>query len=331
MPAASREEVLLVNERVVGTAPGKIILFGEHAVVYGQPAIAVPVQQVQATAIVEPATLGSGLTLLAEDLARTIPLAEASVSDPLAAIVRLTLAHLDAVPPDVLLRIRSTIPIASGLGSGTAVSTAIVRALAAHLGETLSPTAVSRLVYEVEKLHHGTPSGIDNTVVAFGMPVFFVGGKIIETFGVGATLHLLIGDTGVASPTRIAVSDVRRGWERDVNQYERLFSQIGEIVEEARVLIETGDDVERLGRLMIRNHVLLRALSVSSPELERLVMAAQAAGALGAKLSGAGRGGNGIALVKEGDQARIASALHKAGAVRVIETVVEASDCVAGR
>jgi mevalonate kinase len=237
-------------------------------------------------------------------------------------MARLTLEHLAGSPPDATLTIHSTIPIASGLGSGTAVSTVIVRALAGYMGRELTSATVSRLVYEVEKLHHGTPSGIDNTVVAYGRPVFFVRDETLETFGVGAALQLLIGDTGIASPTRVAVGDVRRGWERDGERYERLFGEVGEIVRAARALIERGDDMARLGVLMDRNHALLREMAVSSPELDHLVAAAGAAGALGAKLSGAGRGGNMIALTTAGESARVGQALRRAGAVRVIETVV---------
>jgi mevalonate kinase len=314
-----------MSSSVTATAPGKVVLFGEHAVVYGWPAIAVPVHQVQAAATVEPASPGSGLTLCALDLGQTTTLAEAATADPLAAVTWLTLADLGVPPPDALLTVRSTIPIASGLGSGAAVSTAIVRALAAYQGRELEPAVVSRLVYEVEKLHHGTPSGIDNTVVAFGVPVYFMRGQKVETFGVGAPLTLLIGDTGVASPTRIAVGDVRRGWEQDPTRYERLFDQVGEIVHMARQLIETGRNLGKLGALMDRNHHLLRQMDVSSPALEKLVGAARAAGALGAKLSGAGRGGNMVALTEPTAEARVTSALREAGAVQVITAVVSAS------
>jgi mevalonate kinase len=344
----------MIKESISATAPGKIILFGEHAVVYGQPAIAVPVHQVQATVTVTPAPAGSGLTVRAVDLSQVISLAAAPEDDPLARAVRLTLAHLGQPVPDVTLCVTSTIPIASGLGSGAAVSTALVRALAAYLGRPLTPATVSQLVYEVEKLHHGTPSGIDNTVVAYGMPVYFVRGPAgdaqMQTFGVATPhgtpdgskgLRFLIGDTGVSSPTRVAVGDVRRGWERDPARYEGLFAQVGALVGQARALIQAGGDLVALGTLMDRNHTLLRQMGVSSPELERLVEAARAAGAVGAKLSGAGRGGNMIALLPalrqapavslsnhqdvEGGgrvEAQVKDALQKAGAMRVIGTTV---------
>jgi len=261
-----------------------------------------------------------------------VRLAAAPDDDPLARAVRLTLMHLGLAAPDATLSVRSTIPIASGLGSGAAVSTALVRAIAVYLGRPLTPATVSQLVYEVEKLHHGTPSGIDNTVVAYGMPVYFVRGSVedaqIQTFDVGAKgLRFLIGDTGVSSPTRVAVGDVRRGWERAPARYERLFAQVGALVKRAHILIETEGDLVALGMLMDRNHTLLRQMGVSSPELERLVEAARAAGAFGAKLSGAGRGGNMIALIPaggEGVETRVRAALQNAGAVRVIGTTVPA-------
>jgi mevalonate kinase len=309
---------------VTANAPGKVILFGEHAVVYGQPAIAVPVHQVQASALIEPAESEAGFTLVADDLNQVIQLTGAPESDPLAATVRLTLHHLSASPPDATLTIWSTIPIASGLGSGAAVSTAIVRALAAYLGRELAPGIVSDLVLEIEKLHHGTPSGIDNTVVAYAKPVFFVQGQAPQTFGVGTSLNLVIADTGAPSPTRVAVAHVRQGWERDRHRYERLFGQIGGIAREARVLIGLGDCATSLGKLMTRNQKLLCELGVSSAGLDRLVGAAHEAGALGAKLSGAGRGGNVIALVSPAAEEDVAKAIRAAGALRVITTVVPA-------
>lgn len=318
-------EYASMNRGATGTAPGKVILFGEHAVVYGQPAIAVPVGQVSATATVEPAEPGSGLTLVAPDLPWRSPLAEAPEDNPLAAITRLALACVGAPSPDATLTVRSTIPIASGMGSGAAVSAAIVRALAGFLGHRLEPAVVSRLVFEVDKLHHGTPSGIDNTVVAFGVPVYFVKGETIETLSVGSPLHLVIADTGIASPTRLAVADVRRGRESTPQRYERMFALVGEIAREARVLIEVGSNPRRLGQLMDRNHSLLRGLGVSCPELERLVLAARVAGAWGAKLSGAGRGGNMIALVAPERQAPVGDALRVNGAARVIRTTVTGS------
>lgn len=301
-------------------APGKAILLGEHAVVYGRPAIAVPVSQVRATASVEPTPPGSGLTLVAADLGRSVRLQEATGDDPLAVIARQTLAYLDAPEPDGVLTIASSIPIAGGMGSGAAVSTAVARALAAFVGAELSAAEVSRLVFEVERLHHGTPSGIDNTVIAYERPVYFVQGREPEVVRVGAPLPLLIADTGISSPTREVVEAVRRRWEAEPARYDFLFDRIGELVEEARDAIDAGD-LYALGMRMDQNHELLQEMGVSSPELDDLVEAARMAGALGAKLSGAGRGGNMIALVEE-ETDEVEESLREAGAARVIYTVV---------
>ncbi|MBN1180453.1 MAG: mevalonate kinase [Anaerolineae bacterium] len=305
---------------VSASAPGKAILLGEHAVVYGQPAIAVPVNQVRATARVVPERRGSGLTVDARDIGRRVPFDAASPDDPLGAAVRHTLAHLNRPAPDVTIVVSSTIPIASGLGSGAAVSTAIVRALARFLGVELDPAAVSRLVYEVEKLHHGTPSGIDNTVIAYEQPVYFVRDRLLETFHPGAPFRLLVADSGAPSHTREVVAAVRAGWQADPQHFEHLFTQVGQRVEAARAALDAGD-VPALGPLMDQNHALLVQMGVSSPPLERLVEAARRAGAAGAKLSGAGRGGNIIALVDAHSAAPVQAALLAAGARQVLHTL----------
>jgi mevalonate kinase len=307
------------------SAPGKVILFGEHAVVYGRPAIAVPVTQIQATATVEPAPPGSGLALVAPDLGTTTRLATSPQEEPLAAAARLTLAYLSAPEPDATLTVRSTVPMARGLGSGTAVSTALVRALAGFLGHPLEPAEVSALVFEVEKIHHGTPSGVDNTVVAYGQPVYFVRGYPVERLAVRAPFTLLIGDTGTRGSTREIVERVCRAWQRNPARYDALFDQVGDVVTEARRAIEAGD-TDALGPLMDDNHTLLTELRVSSAKLDRLVEAARFAGALGAKLSGAGRGGNMVALVEEEYVEEVAEALREAGAVGVIRTTIPTTD-----
>lgn len=304
-----------------------MILFGEHAVVYGRPAIAVPVTDVQATATVEAAPSVSGLTLIAADLGTRLTLDTAPKDDPLAAAARLTLNYLSAPPPDAVLTIRSTIPIASGLGSGAAVSTALVRSLAGFLGHALSPAEVSDLVFEVEKIHHGTPSGIDNTVIAYEQPVCFGREQVprMVRLNVGTPFTLLVANTGLPSPTKRLVERVRRARRREPARYEALFDHVGTIVEEARQAIETGD-VSALGPLMGDNHELLIELGVSSSRLDELVDVAHSAGALGAKLSGAGRGGNIVVLTRGNSTDKVAEALRGAGAARVICTSVRPQD-----
>jgi mevalonate kinase len=301
------------------SAPGKAILLGEHAVVYGRPALAVPVTRVRATATVTPSG-GEGFWIELPDLGRRFALEAAPEEDPLAAAVRLVLARTGrAALPGGVLRIESTIPVAAGLGSGAAVCTAAVRALGAALGQALSHDEVSALVFETEKLLHGTPSGIDNTVVAHARPIYFVKGRLPVPCEVRRPILLLIGDTGLPSPTKLTVGAVRAAWEREPGRYSGLFDQIGALVDQARAAL-AGEGDQDLGPLLSANHVLLRELGVSGPELERLVEAALRAGAAGAKLSGGGRGGNMLALVTDGTEATVRAALLGAGATRVVGT-----------
>ncbi len=313
-------------------APGKVILFGEHAVVYGRPAIAVPVSQVQARATVtaEPLRPSGSVLIQAPAVRLEAALADLPPNHPLAMAIHGVLGELGlARSPACTLRVTSTIPVAAGLGSGAAVSVAIIRAFSAFLGHPLPEERVCALAYEVEKRHHGTPSGIDNTVITYAMPVYFMRGQPIETFRVARPFTLVIGDTGIASPTSQSVGDLRKAWQADPAPYERLFDAAGAIAQSARQVIENGRP-EELGDLMDRNHALLQQMGVSCPALDRLVEAARLAGAAGAKLSGGGRGGNMIALVREDDRleggpsvgspAEISQALQQAGAVRTLVT-----------
>lgn len=303
-------------------APGKVILFGEHAVVYGRPAIAVPVTQVQASACVEPGEAGQGVIVIAADLERRIVLRDAEEDEPLARIVRLTLSLVSADPdPDLKITVTSTVPVARGMGSGAAVSTAVVRALSQHLNYWLTSRAISDLVFQTEVLYHGTPSGIDNTVISFEKPIYYVKDEGWEVFWVGAPLLLAIADTGVVSSTKEVVADLRQRYQAEPARHVPVLDRIGEVVVDARASIEQGQQ-GTLGRLMDENHALLQRLGVSCPELDRLVSAARSGGALGAKMSGAGWGGNIIALVTEDTRGQVDMMLRMAGATRVIITEV---------
>jgi len=318
------------------SAPGKIILCGEHAVVYRRPAIALPLADLRARVVVEPGDAGSGITIDAPDLERRWTLASAP-DHPLSALIVSVLDHLsrdaqsDVPAPALQIRITSTIPIAEGMGSGAAVATALVRALAAHLGHELPAEVVSTLVYTSERRFHGTPSGIDNTVIAFERPIWFVRRpatdnpaieNLIEPVTIAAPFRLLIGDTGVRSLTHLPVGEVRQRWQAETAHYESLFDAIAASVIRARAALAQGD-IRALGALLNENQALLEQMGVSSDDLDRLVAAARAAAALGAKLSGAGWGGVMIALVMPADGERVAAALAEAGAARMLETAVE--------
>ena len=324
------------------SAPGKIILFGEHAVVYGRPALAVPVTQVHADVGISDSD-SAGIWIDAPDIHLHAELNTLPSDHPLASVIH-NLFFLSRVSPfpKLNIKITSTIPVASGLGSGAAVTVALTRALSAHIKYPMNDEQVNAFAYEIEKLHHGTPSGIDNTAITYAKPVYFIKGQALETFKVGQPFTIVIGDTGISAPTKESVGDVRRLWEADKAKWESVFDQVELIANAARKTLESDSslhsqgvlsnmqeqvpalqNLHRLGDLMNQNHALLQELTVSSSELDNLVSTARNAGALGAKLSGGGRGGNMIALVEKESAPVIAEALMSAGAKRTIITTVQ--------
>ncbi len=330
------------------SAPGKVILFGEHAVVYGRPALAIPVTQVHADVEVTDSD-STGILIHAPGIHLHADLNALPSDHPIASVIHnfLFLSRQSPSPsgrgargeggfPNLIINISSTIPVASGLGSGAAVTVALVRALSSHLNHPMTDEEVNAFAYEIEKLHHGTPSGIDNAVITYAKPVYFVKGlpspegrgaggeggvNTIKPFKVGKPFTIVIGDTGISAPTKESVADVRKLWEADKMKWEGVFDKVGEVVRSAKEKIESGKWNE-LGELMDQNHALLQEMTVSSPELDRLVEAARKAGAAGAKLSGGGRGGNMIALAEPKKADDISSALISAGAKNTIITRV---------
>jgi mevalonate kinase len=309
---------------VLGKAPGKIILFGEHAVVYGYPAIAIPVTKVNATAKVFPNLAGEpGLIhLWAKEINLDANLSDLAKDHPLVRAIQVTLeAIAPRQVPALTIQIDSSIPVSAGMGSSAAVSVAIIRALSAFLGNSLSPDEISAMAYNVEKLHHGTPSGIDNNVIAHQQPVYFVKGKPIRFLKINKPTYWVIGDTGEKTPTRKTVSAVRTLYAADPQRYAGIFEKIGQITKRASKALKIGN-LSVLGNLMNENQQCLDQINVSSPKLESLIQTALAAGAVGAKLSGGGAGGNMIALVEPEKIEGVEKALIEAGATRTITTLL---------
>jgi mevalonate kinase len=315
-----------------GSAPGKVILFGEHAVVYGQPAVAVPLSDVRAQVTVTECSAGSGTVVEAPDLPSRDGaavgfkscLADLPEDDPLREMLLIAIRAYSGQGvgwPDFRVRVLSSIPLGRGLGSGAAVGTAVVRAVADFYDRCPETEEVSSLVFEIEKIFHGTPSGIDNTVTAYEAPLFFLRGKPPILLALPSTLRLVVGDAGPASPTREVVAFVRQQWEEASEWHNRVFDHIGQISRLASAALQAGD-LHTVGTLMSENHVLLREMGVSTPALDRLVVAAESAGALGAKMSGAGWGGNMVALVDEESEADVVAQMRLSGAERIIVSEV---------
>jgi mevalonate kinase len=309
---------------VSASAPAKIILFGEHAAVYARPAIAIPLTLLRAKAyfLADPAAPVGSVKLTAPNISLHADLRDLPDTHPLRVLFRAVQNHLQIGHfPAMSVKISSEIPIAAGFGSGTAVSVALIRGLAGFLGVSFTAETISALAFEVEKIYHGSPSGVDNTVVAYEQPVYFVKGSAPEPIAIGGDFTFLIAESGIQSSTAQVVEQVRRARDTDTPFYDTRFDAIAGLVNTAKTALQSGD-ANTVGALMYQNHKLLRQIGVSCDKLDELVRAAQQAGALGAKLSGAGQGGNVIALVQSAGADRVRAALEAAGAVKVLQTVL---------
>jgi hydroxymethylglutaryl-CoA reductase len=290
---------------------GKIILFGEHAVVYGSRAIAAPVPLAVRARVVDE---DDGVWLVVprwgvEQRLRMDPAKQMSFEVPAALILR----ELGLADRSMRIEVFSEIPRAMGLGGSAAVAVAIIRALDQRFELGLSDDQVNALAFQCECVAHGTPSGIDNTVATFGQPLVFRKGDPpeIHPLQLPAPLRFVIGMTGVEGLTAKMVARVRDGRQRNRDVYDTVFKGIDAVTLQAIEAIKRYD-LERLGELMNVCQGLLNGLQVSSWELEELIQIARENGALGAKLTGGGGGGSMIALCADGADTVI-EAIHNAG------------------
>ena len=296
-----------------GSAHGKAILLGEHAVVYGAPAIAIPIDELTAHVDVAPSTGG----LRIESALYTGPLADAPARlAPVSAAIAEACSRLGA--PDLqglaaLVRIDSMIPHERGLGSSAAVAAALVRALYDAASADLDAGTLFELIQTSERAAHGSPSGIDARTVTSPVPIRFTRGEAAP-IRIGAPLHVAFADSGSSGSTTRAVGVVRALREREPVRTETLLTRLAQVSEGSVADLESGDR-SALGARMREAHDILRRVGVSSPELDALVSAARAAGSPGAKLTGGGMGGCVIAIADSPAHAvDLSAALRRAGA-----------------
>jgi mevalonate kinase len=274
-----------------GHACGKVILLGEHAVVYGAPALAIGIDR-GARARAVPAARGPSRLFVH---GWNITVHEDRPDHDLARAFRALLEAARAHSPSLEaheIEVDASLPPGGGLGCSAAIGVAVARALCPHAGHD----AIQVQATAWEQVFHGNPSGIDAAVAARGGCVLFRRGEPIETVRVRGPLQLCVGNTGIASSTKSMVEGVARQREQRRDAVDRSFEAVGALVESARLAVEAGDRIA-LGRLMDRNQALLAALALSLPEIETMCDLARKAGALGAKLTGAGGGGCVVALV----------------------------------
>jgi len=316
---------------VVASAPAKAILFGEHFVVYGQPSIVMAIDKrayvkvrlrTDEKVCIHSRDIGVSGCFLGESFQPERGGLEARrrLEPVRVAVEKVLNASKSHVGLNV--EIRSSIPVAAGLGSSAAVAAATAMAVSKVLNFELSKKEVFQIAYESERLIHGTPSGIDPAISTYGGVLLYQKDKGLTSLDVEGEIPLVVGDTGVERSTGELVAKVRRLRERYPAIVDPIIRLGGEIVA-AAVEALRSNDLQSLGELMNVNHSLLSAVGVSHELLDKLVHAARRAGALGAKLTGAGGGGCMIALASPDVLERVASAIEQAGVTAFIAKKTE--------
>ncbi len=321
---------------------GKVILFGEHFVVYGISAIASAIglkttgkaqKHEGIEASIGPgydsSQIGPGKTL--DSIRTTIANVGVIIEDRRIAISGYKegkLAHskkalelilkkmgIDASSP-VRVTLEGDLLCASGVGASAAWCVAIARALSAHFKMELGDEEINDIAYEGEKAYAGNPSGIDNTVSAFGGLIWFRRAEpknIVEHLSLNRPVEIVMANTGVVANTKMAVQGVKDRYEADREGYDKIFDEYRELVQAARKAVEDSD-INEIGRLMNENHRLLQEIEVSHEKLDYLVNKARDLGAVGAKITGGGLGGYMVALTPGKElQEKVASAIEDEG------------------
>lgn len=295
------------------SAHGKVILLGEHAVVYGSHAIAAPIPLAVEARVVDS---GDGVLLMIPrwGLEQRLKASDEGFARVLASI----LEELELSSRSMAIEVFPKVPRAMGLGASSALAVAVIRALDQHYRLGLDDEEVNRLAFMCEQAAHGTPSGIDNTLATYGRMMVYQRGKAgakFQPLEPAVPLSMVVGISGQESLTARTVASVRRSWEGAPERYQRMFDEIDRLTLEGMHAITEGDS-RALGELMNLCHGILNGLQLSTPALEDLVGIARSHGALGAKLTGGGGGGSMVALCPEGEpetSLRVQKAMRDAG------------------
>ena len=302
------------NAEPRSSACGKVIILGEHAVVYGRSALAVPLPLAVEARVVDAA---DGVQLLIPRWGveqRVPPVSERPAGA--AGILALLLERLQLDQRSMTIEVFPNVPRAMGLGGSSALAVSVIRALDQHFSLGLTAAAINGFAFACEQAAHGTPSGVDNTLATFGTTMLYRAAAEnrpaeFDELALARPLALVIGVTGKESLTATTVARVAAAWRRNRRRYEGIFDQIDALTRAGADAARDGEFGE-LGELMNLCHGYLNVLQVSTRELEELVHVARRHGAAGAKLTGGGGGGSVVALCPDGTEA-VAAAMRTAG------------------
>ena len=277
---------------------GKLILFGEHFVVYGIPAIAGGINSTT-TGIAEKGNK-PGIEII--DNRKAVEGYKEGKLKHLAESLELMKKKINVNFEEnpVKITLAGDLFCASGVGASAACCVAIARAISNYFNLNLSGEEINNIAYEGEKAYAGNPSGIDNTVSTFGSLILFErnltgGSNKIEKLPLGKPMYIVMANTGITANTKTAVSGVKERKEQFPDKYNAIFEKEAKLVEQAKTALAEGN-LEKVGQLIKKNHKLLQDIKVSCKELDDLIELAESNGALGAKMTGGGLGGYMFAL-----------------------------------
>lgn len=299
-----------------GKGYGKTILFGEHFVVYGLPSI-VSALGAYTTADVK-VVKGNGWTVNDQRPA-TPGYKEQKYIEAMQSIANI-INHLkvDIENQRIEISFAGDLIAASGVGASAAQCTSVARALSETFNLNLDDEKINEAAYEGEKAYHGTPSGIDNTASTYGGLIWFVrnlgaGKNTMDLLQSPRKMLIVIANSGITASTTEVVADVRRLREENPEKIEKIFGEYKKLVEAAKKALLEGD-IATIGNLMNQNHKMLQQITVSGEINDELVEIALENGAVGAKLTGTGRGGLVIGLAENEDiQEKIVDVIEEKG------------------
>src|SRR5690625_1861040 len=314
----------LISEKVaIGQANSKLILVGEHAVVHGQPAIAIPFPLIGAESVVE--YVPGAVKIDSAFYHGPIESAPKTIQG-IASSIKATLEVLNLPCRDLLISISSSIPPGKGLGSSASVAIAVIKSLFEYADVEYTKEQVLHLVNIAETHAHGSPSGIDPLTITSESPVWFERERPADYIKPKGDFYFIVADTGREADTKSAIASVMDLLKRTPETVQRNIERLGEITHLARQALEKASK-QLLGQLLNEAQKELEALGVSDAGLNRLIYYALQEGALGAKLTGGGNGGCIVALARnEAHSQQLSEKLKHFGAQSVWPFVLKNND-----
>lgn len=299
------------EKTAIGTAHSKLILIGEHAVVHGQPAIAIPFPLVGVESVIEKI---KG-PIMFDSTFYQGPMQSAPITlEGIINSIKATIEHLGLPKRNLLIRVTSSIPPGKGLGSSASVAIAVIRSLFAYANVSYTEKEILHFANIAETFAHGQPSGIDTITITSESPVWFEKDEPINYIKPGSDFHFVVADSGRIGDTRSAVESVAHLLKKAPKKIQTKINRIGELTNQAKYALEKVGK-QFLGQILDEAQKELEALGVSDAGLNKLIYFARQEGALGAKLTGAGNGGCIVALAENEVHSRqLAEKLKKFGA-----------------